>query len=189
MLPTECNWHLHRYLWVEPLEYKERQKVLDGFNKMIRSLDQKPLYLRRDLGAEFVNHLFRQYCQNEGIIKINPFSHGKAVYIERLNQSIQKLLHGHLLETGTKNFLSILDLVVKTCNTQAHCMLGNKSPQWAENNPNSSYLASVNKKYMDSFLKYQRKPKFKIGDRVRIKKQKNIFEKYYDANFSVSFLA
>ena len=45
-------------------------------------------------------------------------------------------------------------------------------------------MASINKKYLDSFLKYQRKPKFKIEDRVRIKKQKNLFEKNYDANFS-----
>ena len=71
-----------RFLWVESLEDKEQQTVLDGFNKIIRSLDQKLLYVCTDLGAEFVNHLFRQYCHNEGIIQINPFSHGKAVYIE-----------------------------------------------------------------------------------------------------------
>ena len=39
-------------------------------------------------------------------------------------------------------------------------------------------------KSTDSFLKYHRKPKFKVGDRVRIKKHKNLFDKNYDANFS-----
>ena len=56
-------------------------------------------------------------------------------------------------------------------------MLGNKSPQWAEDNPTSSYLASINKKYLDSFSKYQRKLKFKIEHRVKIKKQKTYLKK------------
>ena len=94
-----------------------------------------------------------------------------------------------MLEIGSQNFLSVLKEVVNTYNTRPHRMLGNKSPQWAENNCTSSYFASINKKYLDSFLKHQRKLKFEIGDRVRIKKQKNLFEKKYDANFSVSFIA
>ena len=131
-----------------------------------------------------MNHLFRQYCKQNSIIHINPYSHGKAVFIERLNQSIQKLLYGHMLEVGSERFMTVLKDVVDTYNTRPHRMLGNKSPQWAEDNPTSSYLASINKKYLDNFLKYQKNPKFKIGDRVRIKKQKNLFDKNYDANFS-----
>ena len=39
-----------RFLWVVPLADKEEQTVLDGFNDIIMSLDQKPLYLCTDLG-------------------------------------------------------------------------------------------------------------------------------------------
>ena len=39
-----------RFLWVAPLVDKEEQTVLDGFNDIIKSLDQKPLYLCTDLG-------------------------------------------------------------------------------------------------------------------------------------------
>ena len=42
-----------RFLWVAPLVDKEEQTVLDGFNDIIRSLDQKPLYLCTDLGTFF----------------------------------------------------------------------------------------------------------------------------------------
>ena len=38
-----------RFLWVAPLADKEQQTVLDGFNNIIRSLDQKPFYLCTDL--------------------------------------------------------------------------------------------------------------------------------------------
>ena len=39
-----------RFLWVVPLADKEEQTVLDGFNDIIMSLDQKPLYLCTNLG-------------------------------------------------------------------------------------------------------------------------------------------
>ena len=42
-----------RFLWVAPLADKEQQTVLDGFNDIIKSLDQKPLYLCTDLGTFF----------------------------------------------------------------------------------------------------------------------------------------
>ena len=38
-----------RFLWVASLADKEQQTVLDGFNNIIRSLDQKPFYLCTDL--------------------------------------------------------------------------------------------------------------------------------------------
>ena len=44
-------------------------------------------------------------------------------------------------------------------------MLAKKSPQFAEDNPNSSLIASHNKKYLDRVNKYKRRPKFKIGDK------------------------
>ena len=44
-------------------------------------------------------------------------------------------------------------------------MLAKKSPQFSEDNPNSSLIASHNKKYLDRVNKYKRRPKFKIGDK------------------------
>ena len=44
-----------RFLWVAPLVDKEEQTVLDGFNDIIISLNQKPLYLCTDLGNFFDN--------------------------------------------------------------------------------------------------------------------------------------
>lgn len=77
-----------------------------------------------------------------------------------------------------------MDDVVHTYNNRAHRMLGNKSPQWAENHPNSSYIANHNKKYLKRVNKYIRKPKFAVGDRIRVKKSKDIFDKGYDNHFN-----
>ena len=50
-----------------------------------------------------------------------------------------------MLEIGNQNFLSVLEENAHTYNTRPHRMLGNKSPQWAEDNPTLSYLASIKK--------------------------------------------
>ena len=89
----------------------------------------------------------------------------------------------HISHTGSKNIINILDDIVKTYNNRKHRMLG-KSPQFAEDNPNSSLIASHNKKYLDRVNKYKRRPKFKIGDKVRVKKSKEAFTKNYDTHFN-----
>ena len=75
-----------------------------------------------------MNHLFCEYCKQNSIIHINPFSHGKAEFIERLNATIQKLLLSHMLENGDQNFLSVLEEVVHTYNTRPLRMLGKVNP-------------------------------------------------------------
>ena len=60
-------------------------------------------------------------------------------------------------------------------------MLGNRTPQFAEDNPNSPYLVRQNMKYLSRFKR--KKPKFKVGEEVRIKKIKGAFEKEYDGTF------
>ena len=47
-----------RFLWVASLADKEQQTVLDGFINVIKSLDQKPLYLCTDLGMSLSRAYF-----------------------------------------------------------------------------------------------------------------------------------
>ena len=90
----------------------------------------------------------------------------------------------NISHTGSKNIIDILDDVVKTYNNRAHRMLGKKSPQFAEDNPNDSSIATLNKKYQNRVNKYKRRPRFKIGDKVRVKKSKDTFAKHYDTHFN-----
>ena len=69
-------------------------------------------------------------------------------------------------------------------------MLGKKSPQFAEDNPNSSLIASHNKKYLDRVNKYKRKPKFKIGDKgiiLQLGIKTNNLKPVYHACFYLNF--
>ena len=155
----------------------------------------------------FTNRAFKLYCKNNGMKLIHPFTHEKvnqifkcpnfvgtalnlflqAAFIERAHQTIQSILWSHISHTGSKKIIDILDDVVKTYNNRGHRMLAKKSPQFAEDNPNSSLIASYNKKYLDRVNKYKRRPKFKIGDKGVIL-QLGIKQKQSQATVSCMFL-
>ena len=129
---------------------------------------------------EKVNQIFKS--PNFVATTLNLFL--QAAFIERAHQTIQSIMWSHISHTGSKNIIDILDDVVKTYNNRAHRMLGKKSPQFAEDNPNDSSIATLNRKYQNRVNKYKRRPRFKIGDRVRVKKSKDTFAKHYDTHFN-----
>ena len=85
-----------------------------------------------------------------------------------------------MLMSGSRNFVAILDKIVKSYNSRPHRMLGKKSPIFAENNPTNAYIAMKNQSYLDSKKsKKPRVPKYKIGEKVRLKRLGDAFWRGY----------
>ena len=93
-----------------------------------------------------------------------------------------------MTETGTRNYVAILDKILKSYNSRPHRMLGNKTPEFAEKNPTNAYIATKNQEYLDSkkSKKGPRIPKYKIGMRVRVKRLGDAFHRGYGKyNFNI----
>ena len=59
-------------------------------------------------------------------------------------------------------------------------MLGNPSPKFAEQNPNNAYIATKNQEYLDKKKSEKpRKPKYKIGMKVLVKRIGDAFKRGY----------
>ena len=86
-----------------------------------------------------------------------------------------------MTESGTRNYVAILDKILKSYNSRPHRMLGNKTPEFAEKNPTNAYIATKNQEYLDSkrSKKRPRIPKYKIGMRVRVKRLGDAFHRGY----------
>ena len=86
-----------------------------------------------------------------------------------------------MTESGTRNYVAILDKILKSYNSRPHRMLGNKTPEFAEKNPTNAYIATKNQEYLDSkkSKKGPRIPKYKIGTRVRVKRLGDAFHRGY----------
>ena len=100
----------------------------------------------------------------------STYNEGKSVVAERFIRTLKNKLHKHMTATGTNVYYDVLDDAVSEYNTNHSTT--NMKPIDVKNNKRV-YIDEHNKK--DS--------RFKVGDRVRISKFKNIFAKGYTPNW------
>ncbi len=163
-----------RFVRVEPIKNKSAETTKTAFEKMIRKVQPKTIWT--DQGTEF-GGVFKTLCKDLGIKLYHTFSENKACYAERAIRSLKYLIYRHLEETGSNNYIDRLTQLVSTMNNRKHRML-NKSPRTVTNNDALKVLYGGRK------MLAKVKPKFKVGDQVRISKTNTPFEKGYKPRYS-----
>ena len=103
----------------------------------------------------------------------STFNEGKSVVAERFIRTLKNKLYKHMTATGKNVYYDILNDVVNEYNNTKHNTIKMK-PKDVKNDNKKAYIDEHNEK--DS--------RFKVGDRVRIAKFKNIFAKGYTPNWS-----
>ena len=131
-----------------------------------------------DQGKEFYNHVFKRWLSRNNIIMYSTYNEGKSVVAERFGRTLKNKLYKHMTATGKNVYYDVLDdiIIIFRCfneyNNTKHSTIKMK-PIDVKNNK-IVYIDEHNEK--DS--------RFKVGDRVRISKLKNIFAKGYNPNWS-----
>ena len=161
-----------RYCWVFPLKDKSGYSILTCF----QSMKSTPNLLWVDEGKEFYNKDFKAFCDDNKIKMYHTFSGMKSSFVERLNRTLKEKIYKYLTENQTDKYLQVLDEIVDNYNNKVHSVTKQK--------PIDIYLH--NKK---PFVEIEEKttfskPKYKIGDYVRISKTKKTFEKGYTTKWS-----
>ena len=162
-----------KYAFVIPLKDKKGISVTNGFNKIIKQSGRKPNKIWVDQGSEFYNHVFKRWLSRNNIIMYSTYNEGKSVVAERFIRTLKNKLYKHMAATGKNVYYGVLDDIVNEYNNTKHNTIKMK-PKDVGNNNKRAYIDEHNKK--DS--------RFKVGDRVRISKFKNIFAKGYTLNWS-----
>ena len=103
----------------------------------------------------------------------STYNEGKSVVAERFIRTFKNKLYKHMTATGKNVCYDVLDDVVNKYNNTKHSIIKMKPIDVGDNNKRV-YIDEHNEK--DS--------RFKVGDRVRISKFKNIFAKGYTPNWS-----
>ena len=177
-----------RKAFVRMLTSKHAKYVLEGFKSIIREAVDKPKMLVLDRGTEFQNKIFTDFCKENGIEVRMPDSSIHAAYIERFNRTLQSLIYKYMTENETRRFVNvkdndgnhipILSQLLQTYNGRKHRMTG-FSPDEAEANEETHLPIRLKmSKYYDQVK--SRPVKFKIGDQVRVAKQKGKFSRGYN---------
>ena len=162
-----------KYAFVIPSKDKKGISIVNAFNKIIKQSNRKPNKIWIDQGGEFYNNVFEKWLSDNNIIMYSTYNEGKSVVAERFIRTLKNKLYKHMTATGKKVYYDVLDDAVNKYNNTKHSTIKMK-PIDVENNNKRVYIDEHNEK--DS--------RFKVGDRVRISKFKNIFAKEYAPNWS-----
>ncbi len=177
LLVIDC---FSKYLWAAPLKTKNGEEVANAMESILRRAHpRKPTHLQSDHGKEFYNVRFKNLMEKYKINHYSSYSTKKASIIERAVRSIKELIFKHFSLHGTYSWIDVLPQVIAYYNARKH-----RTIKMAPKNVTRINEASILKNRF-TFLKQVELPtKFKIGDIVRISKEKHVFSKGYTPNWS-----
>ena len=162
-----------KYAFVIPLKDKKGFTIVNAFNKIIKQSNRKPNKIWVDQGGEFYNNVFKKWLSYNDIIMYSTYNEGKSVVAERFIRTLKNKLYKNMTTTSKNVYYDVLNDVVNKYNNTKHSTIKVKPTDVKDNNKRV-YIDEHNEK--DS--------RFKVGDRVRISKFKNIFAKGYIPNWS-----
>lgn len=178
-----------RFVRVEPLRNKNAETTKAAFIRMCSrdytangkggspsSSLQFPLKLWVDRGKEFMGD-FRNFCEDVGIKVYHTFSETKACHAERAIRSLKSLIYRYLEDKATDRYLPKLQQLVNTMNSRI-----NRATGMAPADVTNDHFMKV--LYNNLRLRKQKKPKFKVGDKVRLARNNAPFRKGYKPQYT-----
>ena len=126
-----------------------------------------------DQGSEFYNNFFKRFLKINNIEMYSAYNEGKYVVAERFIRTLKNKIFKCMAAVSENIYFHVLENIVDKYNNTVHRSIKMKpidatSDSYAEYNKDSNVT----------------KPKFKVGDHVRISKYKDIFAKGYTKNWS-----
>ena len=172
-----------KYAWLFPLKQITGSNVAQCFRVLFRK--NKPEKLTTDAGKEFLNKNVQQVLSDFDINHYVAKGKTKAAVAERFNLTIQRLIYQICRRYNTNDWTS--DIVLERAKTiylnRMHRTI-KMTPTEAEDPAVQSKLRKIYfTKYRKADLN-KKKPKFKIGDTVRISAIRKPFDRGYHQNFT-----
>ena len=162
-----------KYAWVVPLKDKKGVSIVKAFQSILKQLNRKPNKIWVDKGSEFYNASFKKWLQDNDIVMYSTHNERKSVVAERFIRTLKSKIYMRVTSISENVYIDKLDDIVNEHNNAYYTTIKMKPIDVKDN----TYI-NTNKETND------KDPKFKVGDRVRISKYKNIFAKGYTPNWS-----
>jgi hypothetical protein len=163
-----------RYAWTRKLKNKTAVETAKAFKSIINDSKAKPRALWVDQGKEFYNKEVKQVLKDVKIY--STYGEGKASYVERLNRTLKNMMYKQFTINMNRNWIDILDDITNHYNNKVHSAI--------DTTPNKLYNSEISKP-INIETTDDNKPKYKIGDRVRISyKRRPTFDKAYLPNWT-----
>ena len=169
-----------KYGWIVPLKDKKGESVTKAFSEIFKE-GRKPQYLWVDKGKEFYNKHLMDLLEKYKIQIYSTENEEKSSVVERWNRTIKTKMWKQFTVQGNTQYLDMLPKILKQYNNTKHSSIKMTPVEASKKKNEGTVYFNL---YGDMKMLIQ-KPKFIIGDKVRISKYKRkTFDKGYTPNWT-----
>ena len=161
-----------------PVKNKDAQTTKDFFERIFINSKRKPNLIESDRGKEFYTNIFQDFLNKNNIKIYSRETSLGAVFAEKFNLTLRKLLKRPVFEKGDGNWVDDLQTITKQYNNRIHSST-KLTPIQASFKKNEGFVYS---NLLDKRKKI--KPKFQINDLIRTADIKKNFSKGDTSNWS-----
>ena len=172
--------------WVYPLRKNTCQNIMECFKDILSKCGKKPKRLNTDRGSEMICKKFEDYLKKENINHYLAYSLRKCPVVERFNLTVQQLLYKIMAKNNSLEWTKYIDQAMKIYLSRKHRTIG-MSPIEGDIEDNEN---DVRQKYLETYIKSnlsKKKPKFSVGDTVRIWGDRGQFHRGYMEDYTREF--
>ena len=170
-----------KYGWAVSMKNKSAASIIKGFETIFKNTTRRPVRLFTDKGKEFMNKCFQTFLKKHDIKYIHTHNPDiKCAIVERWQRTVKSKLFKRF--TASENYRYVDGLLDKTVHAYNHTYHRSIKMRPVDVTP-ERVLEVYNNLYHGVAVR-NTKTKFKVGDYVRISREKHRFEKGYTWNWS-----
>ena len=172
--------YFSKYSWCYPLKTKKSEEIINSFKDIFKKSKRKPKLIQSDQGTEFTNNQTQTFFKNNDIKWYHTFNRDiKCSICERYNRTILNRIYKNFTLNNNTIWINDLNKLTNEYNNSYH-----RSIKMKPINASKKSNENIIRNNLYNFKYTNKKPKFTIGDRVRVSLLKNTFEKSYTSNYS-----
>ncbi len=176
-----CYDVFSNHAWVELIKDKQGSTVAKAFALILKKGGCRPWWLLMDRGWEFISKPFKDLMQEELIIHYTTLSPDvKAGNAEHYICTLKTRLWKYFTRQKTFCYLDVLQSLVRAINNSYTDTLGCRPVDVMQKNEHSIRQRLYSDKELASSSRYR----FNVSDKVRIAKERSVFQKGYLPNFT-----
>ena len=171
-----------KYGWISPLKDKKSESVSKAFNEIFKISKCKPTMLWTDKGSEFISKHFKEFLKKEKIKLYHTENEEKSSVVERWNRTMKNRMWKMFTANNNTVYWDKIDKLVDNYNNTKHSRVKMTPNEASKKENEEKFFVNL----CGNLIYWKpKKPKFEIGDKVRISKYKRrVFDKGYTPNWT-----
>ena len=170
-----------KYGWIRGLKDKKTETVSEAFDVIFED-GRQPKMLWTDKGSEFISKHFKDFLKSKGIKLYHTENEEKSSVIERWNRTMKNKMWKMFSVNNNTVFADKIVKLVNDYNNTRHSSIKMTPVEASKKKNEKTVWLNL---YGESIFLKPEKPKFEIGDHVRISKYKRkVFDKGYTPNWT-----